>query len=254
MYSWKCWRDTRTSFLVLLILTIIITPLWCVGLINAIVHSAANSSAIDASWIALVSGAFVFGFPFGAVAGIMLGSINVGADMGRGAGNFLLTRPRTRKYFIWINWTTGIAEILVLLVTTSLIAFFSVTLLSPAQWYRAHLGSYTHSWLGAVNIPILFCSVFIIAAVIYGLTSFIGVWSRSARRAMAYAIILILAYSVVNPVLAHWFQFSLPNPLTLCFVPSRAAGHEQLVHIIGWTICVLAFPFGTQLVLEYSDV
>ena len=61
---------------------------------------AMKASPSETLWFLFVIGAVVFGAIFAGAIGITLGSRNIGADLATGSAEFLLTRPRSRSYFV----------------------------------------------------------------------------------------------------------------------------------------------------------
>ena len=122
MYLWKCWRDTRLSFFIYLTISVAAALFWLVGT-NSRAHAIAmKASPSETLWFLFVVGAVVFGAIFAGAIGITLGSRNIGADLATGSAEFLLTRPRSRKYFVWAGWGVGVVEILTVLGVTALVA------------------------------------------------------------------------------------------------------------------------------------
>jgi ABC-type transport system involved in multi-copper enzyme maturation permease subunit len=101
MYLWKCWRDTRLSFFIYLTLSVAAALFWLVAA-NPHTHKIAmKASPSETLWLLFVVGAVIFGAIFAGAIGITLGSRNIGADLATGSAEFLLTRPRSRQYFVW---------------------------------------------------------------------------------------------------------------------------------------------------------
>jgi|ERR1700720_641804 ABC-type transport system involved in multi-copper enzyme maturation permease subunit len=267
MYFWKCWRDTRRYFFVCLILTIAVTLLWFIGLSPELRSAPTNATAAEALWFLVVSGALTLGFPFAVLVGLGLGSKGVGQGLGSGIGDFLLTRPRSRKYFIWASWTVGMGEIFLLLTATTLVTLVAMYYEGGLAWRHFPSGPVTagggaediSKMLAVVDIPLLLVSVALTATMVYGLTYFIGVLTRSAGRALTYSIALLLAYAVLGNILSHWTHYVIPSVSIISFNKiDQQAFHAWYLtpklQIIVRMICTLGFPALAQLVLDRSDI
>lgn len=258
MYLWKCWRDTRVSFLIYLILSTSLTLLWFAGIRRGLPRTLINVSPPEILWFEIVTGAVVFGSLFAPVIGLTLGSRNIGTDLAKGSGDFLITRPRSRKYFIWAGWGVGIAEILIVLFVNSFVALAVVYFQGGPIWRHIPTAASAGlaQLLAAVNVPLLIASVLLTAIVLYGLTYFLSVLTRSGQRAIVYSLAVVFAYSIVGSLLSRWTHASLP---TLAFY-KISAGASQVwymaprLQLLEWVICTLAFPAAAQLILDRSEI
>ncbi|HKN26266.1 MAG TPA: hypothetical protein VJX72_15565 [Candidatus Acidoferrum sp.] len=274
MYFWKCWRDTRRAFSIYLILAVGGTLLWFMGMSHELLRGSVRAAPEEALWFLVVSGGLAFGLPFAAVMGLGLGSRSVGTEVGGEGGDFLMTRPRSRKYFVWVGWTVGLAEIAILLAVTALVALAALYYEGGAIWRHmpvaTHFGPVTQSPTGGqavnisllltvVDIPLLLASVAVIAIVVHGLTYFLSVLTRSGRRAVTYSLVLILAFWTCANLLDRWGHFSLPNIATISLYRTHLQGPPiwylaPELQLIGWLVLAVAFPVAAQRVLERSDI
>ncbi len=274
MYFWKCWRDTRRAFSIYLILAVGGTLLWFIGMNHALQHASVGTPPEEALWFLVVSGGLAFGLPFAAVMGLGLGSRSVGTEVGGEGGDFLMTRPRSRKYFVWVGWTVGLAEIAILLAVTAVLALAALYYEGGPIWRHmpvaTHFGPATQASTGGqavnisllltvVDIPLLLASVAILAFVVHGLTYFLSVLTRSGRRAVTYSLLLILAFWTCVNLLNRWGHFSLPNIATISLYRTHLQGPPTWylapeLQLIGWLLLAVAFPAAAQLVLERSDI
>jgi ABC-type transport system involved in multi-copper enzyme maturation permease subunit len=228
MYIWKCWRDTRVSFFVYLMLSASLTLLWFAGIRQWLRSAPINVSPLESLWFEIVTGAVAFGSLLAPVIGLTLGSRNIGTDLAKGSGDFLITRPRSRKYFIWAGWGVGIAEILTVLLVTGLVTLVVVYFQGGSIWRHIPTSAFAGSannfpavaesrpadvpqLLATVNVSLLMASVLLTATVLYGLTYFLSVLTQSGQRAIVYSLAVVLAYSIAGSLLSRWAHVSLPT-------------------------------------------
>lgn len=270
MYLWKCWRDTRLTFFIYLTICAAAALLWLVGGGFQSRAMAMNVSPIETLWLLFVIGAAVFGAIFAGAIGITLGSRNIGSDLATGSAQFLLTRPRSRKYFVWAGWGVGIVEILALLGITALVAIAALYLQGGQVWrnFPTSIGavplnhsSVTPSDLprllfAVVRVPLLIASIVLTTVVMYGLTYLLTVLTRSGQRAIAYTFAVVLAYSIIGSVLARWIGVSLPTLIFYLADPqARESWHlSPMLQLALWSICAVAFPLAAQFVLDNAEM
>ncbi len=101
MYIWRRWRDTVVYCFLCLVVSI---PLVTYPLRSP----RMSAGAIETSWLLL-------GVPVGLLIGLLIGSRSIGTEVGAGYGDFIMTRPRSRGYFVWTGWAVGVAEVFGLL-------------------------------------------------------------------------------------------------------------------------------------------
>ncbi|HXW57651.1 MAG TPA: hypothetical protein VEJ67_18005 [Candidatus Cybelea sp.] len=251
MYFWKYWRDTRRGVFVYLGLLVLLAILWLYSMYraNRLGHMGGDARTL---WIMELGVTFGLTYLCAVVMSFVAGSHNVGADIGKGTGDFLLSRPRSRKYFVWAGWMAGVCELLGLLVFTALFVFaLNVGLFGPV-WRQ--LPSPAH--VRGLDLPLMGGTLVLTAGLVYGLTFFLGVLWRSGQRGVIWSVAILFAYSVLSALLRQFEGISLPTP-NLVELTSYPAGPWYLglrIEIIGWTLLSLAFPFAAQLVLDRSDV
>jgi ABC-type transport system involved in multi-copper enzyme maturation permease subunit len=68
--------------------------------------------------------------------GLLAGCGGIGEEVERGSAAFLLTRPRSRGYFVWSFWLTGSLEVLAFTLTAMLssyaVLFYDIR--RPGPW------------------------------------------------------------------------------------------------------------------------
>jgi hypothetical protein len=95
MYFWKCWRDTRSFFVVFLIIAAIVMPVAAMVCLGTHLVADFGTSAFSAT----------YGLILMAVA-LGLGAIGAIHEFAENTAHFLFTKPRSRSYFVWAGWLT----------------------------------------------------------------------------------------------------------------------------------------------------
>lgn len=283
MYAWKCWRDTRVRFFVYLIFAVLIAVSSAV--IASMRYEWPGGRPQPGSRLRYVRPTLKFrrGGDQGhivdvwsntanvglggscalliALAGFGIGASGAGEDFEQHTLDFLLTRPRRRRYFVWAGWAAGILDLLLIVALSVLAAFLTLiyatkTLLAWKFW--------------AIVLPL-----FILAAATHSLTYFLSVLTRSTRTGLSLAVGIVLADTLVPPFLrlfwtAHlpwvlWWQLLIRSPWTT-HLPSLVdlfsggnwtldpTAHFPFVAAVGWSLFAVALVFATELIFERAEV
>ena len=143
MYFWKCWRDTRSFFIVFLIIAAIVMPVAAVVCLGTHLVADFGTSAFSTT----------FGLILMAVA-LGLGAIGAIHEFAENTAHFLFTKPRSRSYFVWAGWAVGFAELLAVATVNFLAGWLTLTRYSKNPFQSALFGSMTvHTLLD----PLIFC-------------------------------------------------------------------------------------------------
>ena len=256
MYFWKYWRDTRRGVYIYLGLLILSAFLWVIGMYqaNRMGHISGDPATL---WMMDVGITFALSYLCGLVMSFATGSNNAGADIGRGTGDFLITRPRSRRYFVWAGWTAGLVEVLGLITFTTLFVFaMSAWATGPVWRQLASSARFTIADKGVMDLMLMLATIVLTAAVIYGLTYFMGVLLRGGQRGVIWSLAVMFGYSIIGSLLKQFAGITLPS-LNLADLASHPVQHwylEPRIQIVGWSMLALAFPFAAQVVLERSDI
>ncbi len=109
MYLWQYWRDTRRPVYIYLGSMLLFVLIWVTGMIRAIrIHHVYESA--ENLCKATVAMAFAVTLLCALIMTFVLGNNNVGSEIQKGTGDFLLTRPRPRHFFVWAGWAAGMVE------------------------------------------------------------------------------------------------------------------------------------------------
>ena len=259
MYFWKYWRDTRRGVYIYLGLLIFFAVVWAASMYswNRVARIGGDPATL---WMNELGVTFALSYLCALVMGFATGSNNAGADIGKGTGDFLLTRPRSRRYFVWAGWVAGIVELLGLIIFTSVFVFaLSVWAIGPA-WRQ--VSSAAHFEIGdkgqsaILDLPLMFATVVLTGAVIYGLTYFMGVLLRGGQKGVIWSLAVMFGYSIISSLLRQFAGIRLPS-LSLVDMALHPVQHwylEPRIQIAGWSMLALAFPFAAQAVLGRSDI
>ena len=244
MYFWKCWRDTRVPFVISL--TMLVFAAGVATCSNSLLFSRETGWSLvradspeRAAWVwrhALRSLGAV-GVAAAPLVGLVLGAIGVGDEFKPGSLDFLLTRPRPRRYFVWAGWAVGAGELL--LISFAAVVFAFALLL--------YLTGTVHNWGIFALVPTMFA----VAAVMYGLTYFLTVLLRSGRNGQALSLGVLVAY-----VLFCWWRIDPPGWWGLFFSSAKLQPVESFptLQLASWSLLALAFLLAAQFVFDRADV
>lgn len=254
MYFWKYWHDTRHSIYVYLVILVLCEALWLVGMDHTVRPGKSPADAytlwgtvVGLTWMVSSSCAFVMGF--------VLGTKNAGAEIQKGTADFLLTRPRSRAYLIWADWTAGIIEVLLLTIITTAVVFTDAVFVIGPIWRVLPSALRFQAQGRTTDVPLMAAAVLLAGAVVFGLTSFLTVALRGVKRGVLTSLAVVFGCSAASEVLKQFMGISLPD-MNFVRPPGVAVPWylEPRVEVIGWAIVALAFPFAAQLLLERADI
>jgi hypothetical protein len=256
MYFWKYWRDTRRGVFVYLGVLAVFATFWLFKMSHPdTVHKlGGDPSTLWAMDVGMIIG---LSYLCALVMGFTTGANSAGADIGNGTGDFLLTRPRPRSYFIWDGWIAGIAEIFTLIGITALTVLASTTLATGPVWRQISTpGHFSFDDQHTIHVPLVLGIVFVTAAVVFSLTYSSTVFFRSGQRGVIAGLAILFGYSIGSSILKAWVGISLPS-LNLddsSFGLNSPWYHAPLLHILGWALLAFAFPVAAQLIFDRRDV
>ena len=248
MYLWKCWRDTRRNFFLFLIALVALALLMTFGNIRNYGDRANGWSLVDSGAPAVARDAWTktekeLGLLVGALAvivGLVLGASGVGAEFGIGTLPFLVTLPRRRRYFVWVNWLTGAAQLLALFVVSVGVAFWSLLFVTGS----------VGSWRLLAIIPLTFT----IALATYGLAYLMTVLTRSSQNGLVSAIVLGIGCNASAGVVSHLWKINLPSLAGLLRFYKMGGESFPLGAMVEFLLIAMAFPFAAQLLFEHAEV
>lgn len=265
MYLWKCWRESRWIFgialvcvLILFLLTLYAWPKPRITISSAVssghgvVQRQTKQVSIKPELTVRNSAGLWFYLQVMPIALLawFLGGKGVGRNLGEGSGNFLFTRPRSRRRLVWTEWCVGIGELAVIILLVNLVYAEEVYRI------RGDLGLAT-SGQQLLAYTALLCAASVLAtglvyAITYCFTAIVG----HARGAI-FAGGCLVAYPIIGKILHHFWR-GVQFPSLIPHVAHQAG--TPLLGIAPWqpqmlvrAALVLACVFLSQEVLQRGD-
>lgn len=261
MYLWKCWRDTRARFIVTLILVAALTALMVTFTWNFATGSIASHGAVDRglrlfslpirgadsltvsafwnNWIGNLSGAVVYVV----LLAWVWGSSAVGDEFARNTQEFLLTRPRRRRRFIWVSWMHGAGQLLAAVFSYVAVIFLALVFLTKV--------------LGTWKLLSLVLPLFLLGMVVHSVVFLLTTLSRGRRDGQSLALGVVVFYPLLVALIRNYWKVHLPSPDDL-FGPflelTRGLPFRfPALSLIGWTLFAVACPLLAQLYMERCE-
>jgi ABC-2 family transporter protein len=253
MYAWKCWRETRTRFFLLLVLAIGL-PSWVIflamfsvtnGQILQLRHFGQKEIDLFVGGIRDViigmSGVISLG------TGVLLGATSVGQEFEKETLEYLWTRPRLRNSFTWTHWLVCLAELVVILSATPLLAAFVFALIQGS--------------LGENRVLLLVPVMSTLGGMFYlGLTILTTAWRRSGSSGLVFSVGIVSIYGIISEAAVYYLHIPgivWPNaPLTgwqyaLTHLRVQAFPWSGVLPI---AVLAIAFVFFAQFGLQQAEV
>ena len=194
MYLWKYWRESRITFAVGMALVGLM--LWAVLKALGHVQPEGNSAQIYMVMDGLLM------LPLGFL-GLRYGSFGVGRDLGEGCGSFVFSRPRSRAFFVWSDWSFGMAQLLSIVIAANSVLLLTLHRIAPGSGHVLVFG-----------VPVTLFSVFclhctaglLFAGLLFGLTYFSSVLLKN--RGLLLSLGILLAYLIAKSVAKHYWPES----------------------------------------------
>lgn len=239
MYVWKLWRDSRSRFLSCTLFGIVwagltgyLKPLWAAGsdALQVLRHDAAWQQAV---WKELAGDLLPAVTIIGLFAALWLSETGVGGELANGTAEYLLTRPRHRRYFSWSAWLFTAAELLAIM-TTMVVCGAACTL---------YLTRTVRDWTWLM-LPLLFIPAFLL---VLGSGHVISLLSNGRHGAtvtfglvLLYFAIIVTNYQYWHIRTPHWWFTSLPSWV------ENQSGPFPFAAIIGWLLVSALCPLLVQ--------
>jgi hypothetical protein len=198
-------------------------------------------------------------FPVSFIAWL-LGSYGVGRDLGEKTGSYIFTRPRSRAFFIWSDWSFGMAELLVVVALLSAVVGLYLRRFLIASGDPSH-GQYVEIYNQTVTLPyavfLNFTAAFLLAGLVFSVTYFSTILLRNSRGLILGAGAL-LGYLVLKPILQHyWPGLYMPDLVAPSWVKTMVDSGikgDFWLSLALRAVVVVLFPFAAQLLLEKTDI
>jgi hypothetical protein len=243
MYFWKCWRETRVSFYVFLLIAVTMAVLpW--KIIDYAMGDLGARQLFPLSWMILLfaSSALL------SLAGMSMGATGISEEFAHKTAAFLLTKPRSIRYFVWTAWAADALQFLALTGTMLLV------------------GASILSWRCQVPLTgrllLTFAPGLIMTLLTFGMTYLLGVLHHNGRNGFISCLGVVIVFPIILKSLEYFWRLHLPSPGDMYPVEiSQMTQHPELIATlpplwpsVGWLLVALACPFIAQLVLERTEV
>jgi len=169
--------------------------------------------------------------------GLMLGASGLGEEIERGTAVFLLTRPRSRGYFLWSFWLACGLELLVVTAVTMLSGYATL-------FYMTRRAG---PWNFLLIAPILM----ITGLLAVGLAHLLTIASRRGKNAVAGGLAFSVSYLFASAVLGHSYHVVIPSPLKMYTLDWSAALAGSMAE---WLVTAVAFMALSHLIVTRMEV
>jgi ABC-type transport system involved in multi-copper enzyme maturation permease subunit len=243
MYFWKCWRETRVSFYVLLViaLTLAVLP-W--KIMDSAMGDLGPKQIFALTWMILLlaSSALL------SLAGMSLGATGISEEFAHKTAVFLLTKPRSIRWFVWTGWAANALQFLTLTGTMVLV------------------GASLLSWRCRVPLTgrllLTFVPGLIMTFLLFGMTYLLGVLHQNGRNGFISSLGVVIVFPMICLAAKYFWHIHLPSPGDMYPVEmSEIVRHPELVAtlprlwpLVGWSLVALACPLIAELALEHTEL
>lgn len=238
MYLWKCWRDTRGSFFTLLGALLAVGAYCSYVKFDPFGWIAAKPLESRFLWQGLATVLLDTTVGLVPAAGLFLGALGVGMEFEKGTADFLLTRTRTRGYFLWTSWGLGAAQMVVLVLVSNLFRL-------------ARLGSLLEGPGDFLRPLVALCTL---ALLFYTVTCLMTTLARNSRNGTALAIAVFAGYEGLWAWLRFWYDINIPFFVDLWARSFHSAPGFSFTPVAGWLTVCLALMLVAQFRLERAEV
>lgn len=243
MYAWKCWRDTRSRYLTLLIACVLLGVAlagsfnftYDVNLRGFRFNPPRVPSDVAYAWHMTCDTFGAIAVVLAIVLGLALGGGGLGEELQDGTVSYLVTRPRRRSYFVVVRWGVAVAQLAVFSVVGSLAPF--VTLYVST----GYIASAFFLWMGVV------CFTFSLLA--FALADFCTLLRENVRDGIAIAIGLGVGWLWGIPAIGSFWNLHTLSPIPLLaalkppmFVPGGLRAVTFRIPVIGLFVSARSDP------------
>ena len=248
MYIWKCWRDSRSRFILFLIVGVAFCVLFTIILARpggtTDFQRGGPASGVLHLWSFVAEAVLgMFCSLITLFAALTLAVPSIGQEFKERTLGFLLTRPRRRKYWVWTSWAVGACDLFGVIFLAVVGTFVTLSFLS----------GYVYTWRLLAATLFLFVG----AATVYSLTYLLTVLTRSGEQGVSYGM-GILVIDLLLPIAGHIWHVRLSSVGSFILAGCEWATSPTLAFPLGkfviYTVVALAFPLAAQLVLERAEV
>jgi ABC-type transport system involved in multi-copper enzyme maturation permease subunit len=256
MYAWKCWRESRASFIFLLMMSTAVAVLvtfapgvreengwWHFDRSEYLQNPWQTSQLVTIMIFTALSG-------LGFLSAVFFGATAPGSELEPGTIEYLWTRPRTRSSVTWTHWGVCLAEMLIVAIV-------------PIYLAAAILGTLTRNW----QMPLLLIAPWMLVIVglpLLGLTILMTALRRSAKGGLVYTAGVMSAYVIFRQIVTVPMHLNLPTlfagPLVWLLNNSQINNHPPYEIAFPWgslwraIFLAAAFPLAAQYLLKRAEV
>jgi ABC-type transport system involved in multi-copper enzyme maturation permease subunit len=243
MYAWKCWRDTRVSFYIFLSIDVALAAL--LWRMYFTMSKLPPNEFLTFAWLILVFASSTL-LP---LAGISFGATGIGEEFAHKTASFLLTKPRSIRYFVWTAWKANAVQFLAL---TGGMLFVGASIL-PWRSHAPFIGRLLLAFLPGIVLTFL----------LFGVTYLLGVLHKNGRNGFLSTLGLVVLFPTICYVVKLYWHIHLPSPADMypVGIVGELVAHPELASTLphfwplaGWLLVALVCPFIAQLVLERTEL
>jgi ABC-type transport system involved in multi-copper enzyme maturation permease subunit len=241
MYAWKCWRETRVSFYVFLLIDVTVAAFLMMKLTMS---GASSKELFPGAWMLLVFASSTLL----SLAGISFGAAGIGEEFAHKTASFLLTKPRSIRYFVWTAWAANAVQFLAL---TGIMVLVGASILS----WRCHVPV-------TGRLLLAFAPGLIMTFLLFGVTYLLGVLHKNGRSGFLSTMGVVIVFPIICLTVEYYWHIHLPSPTDMYSVgmsdlilhPELGLTLPHFWPLMGWLLVALACPFIAQLVLERTEL
>ena len=228
MYFWKCWRDTRSFFIVFAIIAAVVVPVAAVVCVGTGLLENFGAEAFRSTFALIIM--------FVALA---LGALCASEEFAGSTIHFLFTKPRTRAYFLWTGWAVGCSQLLAIALVNWMAGSLTLAHYSKNPIHSAIFESAMTQQLAGAAIYGLY---------VYCLTYALTVVLRHGLRGLGASMAIVFGVPFFAIAVRWRWKINLPIP------SEPIASLSPLTSNIIWLLVALVFIFAAQLVIERTEI
>lgn len=243
MYFWKCWRETRVSFYAFLLIAFALAALpW--KIMDSAMGDLGPKQFFALAWMVLLFGSSALL----SLAGMSFGATGIGEEFAHKTAVFLLTKPRSIRWFVWTGWAVNALQFLALMGTMILVgaSILSWRCHEPVTW----------------RLLLTFIPAVILTLLIFGVTYLLGVIHQNGRSGFLSSLGVVILFPIICFAAGYFWHIHLPSPGDMYPVQMSAiVQHPELVATlpplwpsVGWSLVALSCPFVAELVLKHTEL
>jgi hypothetical protein len=176
-----------------------------------------------------------------------LGSLGVGESAARKEYDFLVTRPRPRRYFVWTAWLGGFTQLCLLALFSLAVAMSSLYALT--------------SWLFPQRLWLLSLGAFEASVLVFSAAFALSTATGSSRSGFELVFSLLIIYYAVREMLWELYAWGYYRFVTMNQIYAKGAydwllndEHIRYVVLLLMVPATALLPFLAQLGFQRKDL